>query len=284
MDGFYAPFYKLILCCNIDNYIWHPTYDNFVQKGSKCPKCAGSPRLTEEERKTVIDAKCLEKDYAFISFTNNINTKERKFKLRCNTDQFEWVASYANFITHDTNCPKCAGLNNKSSAEATDIINQQCINKNYTFIGFVGGVYKNARTNLVIRCNKHNANWFVKYTNFITQNNGCPTCKSSKGEILIRQYLIDNNITYIPQYKFDDCINKRSLSFDFFIPKYNCCIEFDGIQHFQKFSFEKTDINLIKRQENDKIKTDYCKEYKINLLRISYKDDILSKLKSNLSI
>ena len=64
----------------------------------------------------------------------------------------------------------------------------------------------------------------------------------------------------------------------------NSCIEFDGIQHFKPIkqfggieAFEATKIN-------DKIKSDYCEENFINLVRIKYDeiDDIWNILWSHL--
>ena len=79
------------------------------------------------------------------------------------------------------------------------------------------------------------------------------------------------NIKYQTQYVFKDCINlktKRYLRFDFYLSEYNCCIEYDGIQHFQE-----TDMcsdTLEERQYRDNLKNQYCKEKGIKLIRIPY--------------
>lgn len=76
---------------------------------------------------------------------------------------------------------------------------------------------------------------------------------------------------YIPQHKFDDCVHKRRLPFDFYLPEKRICIEYDGMQHEKpieyfggKKGFENTKIR-------DKIKNDYCKANNIKLIRVSYK-------------
>ena len=68
------------------------------------------------------------------------------------------------------------------------------------------------------------------------------------------------------------------MPFDFYLPEYNICIEFDGIQHFEprdafggKVEFEKTKLR-------DKIKDDYCKNNGLSLIRISNIRDIKNKL------
>jgi very-short-patch-repair endonuclease len=61
------------------------------------------------------------------------------------------------------------------------------------------------------------------------------------------------------------------LRFDFYIPEYNVCIEFDGKQHF---ILENTGWNvknaLAKTQKNDEIKNNFCKRNDIRLIRIPY--------------
>lgn len=81
------------------------------------------------------------------------------------------------------------------------------------------------------------------------------------------------------------CRDKNPLPFDFYLPQYNVCIEFDGIQHFNPSSFvygntsEKEKLkNLQYIQKHDQIKNNYCKNNKIDLLRIRYNEDIEEKL------
>lgn len=109
----------------------------------------------------------------------------------------------------------------------------------------------------------------------INMKGGCPICKSSRGELVINNYLKDKNIDFITQKKFPDCKLIRVLKFDFYLPDYNMCIEFDGIQHFEVSDFSK-DIdrnikNFLLTQKRDAIKTQYCKDKNIKLIRISYK-------------
>lgn len=57
----------------------------------------------------------------------------------------------------------------------------------------------------------------------------------SKGEQLIYDILIENNLVFEQQKTFNNCINPKTnkkLRFDFYLPDYNCCIEYDGEQHY----------------------------------------------------
>ena len=99
----------------------------------------------------------------------------------------------------------------------------------------------------------------------------CRKCHpNSKGEQKIKNILKNNQIKYIEQYQFTDCKNVNKLSFDFYLPSYNCCIEYDGIQHFEKTKFSHDSFE--ERQKRDKIKNDYCKNHNIKLVRIPYWD------------
>ena len=97
---------------------------------------------------------------------------------------------------------------------------------------------------------------------------GCLT--RSHGEFLVEEVLKENNIEFINQYKFDDCKNERKLPFDFYLPKNNICIEYQGKQHYQVVEYFGGENGLKERQRNDLIKKNYCIEKNIQLLEIQY--------------
>lgn len=113
------------------------------------------------------------------------------------------------------------------------------------------------------------------------QGNGCPNCSESKGEKIIAKYLDKNNISYYRQHKFDDCKNIFQLPFDFYIPKYRTCIEFDGKQHYEPADFFGGIEAFEKLKTNDRIKDDYCEDNFINIIRIRY--DQMDKIDSILN-
>lgn len=130
------------------------------------------------------------------------------------------------------------------------------------------------QTKLPIKCKLHGVFW-QRPSNHLTQKNGCPICKCSKGEQKIITILTTNQINFIPQYKFNNCVGtKRPLPFDFYLPDYNTCIEFDGEQHFNISRRSKTKLkneNMFKYiQINDSIKNEYCRYNEIKLIRIPY--------------
>lgn len=102
------------------------------------------------------------------------------------------------------------------------------------------------------------------------QGNGCSSCNESKGEREINRFLKKHNINFERQKKFTECKNIFELPFDFYIPSMRACIEFDGIQHFTPLEYFGGLKTYEKLKINDKIKSDYCEDHYINLIRIRY--------------
>ena len=104
----------------------------------------------------------------------------------------------------------------------------------------------------------------------------CGHLQNSKGEIVIQKILTALNIQFEMQKSFCDCINNKThyhLRFDFYLPDYNTCIEYDGEQHFyNKESGWNNKKHLDDTQYRDNIKDNYCKQNNIKLIRIPYWD------------
>ena len=115
---------------------------------------------------------------------------------------------------------------------------------------------------------------FKKRWRTIMQSQGvkCPECNpmDSVGVVEIMKYLEDNNIEYIREKTFDECRYLRKLFFDFYLPKYNACIEFDGMQHFRESKLLGGRENLELTKKRDNIKNEFCKKNNIPLKRIRY--------------
>lgn len=132
-----------------------------------------------------------------------------------------------------------------------------------------------ADNKLHLHCNKCDNDISIRMDHF-NEGQRCPICSRkssySNGEVIISNFLKQNNINYIPQYKFEDCKDIRSLPFDFYLPDYRMCIEFDGEQHFKLIDHFGGEEAFKIRQKHDKIKDDYCRKNCIKLLRISFSE------------
>lgn len=105
----------------------------------------------------------------------------------------------------------------------------------------------------------------------------CGCLSTSFGERKIKQLLEENQINFIQQYTFDDCISNKNykLKFDFAIFKgiqLYCLVEVQGVQHNQlNNKFDNTD-SFSERQLRDNIKRQYCINHSIPLIEIPYRD------------
>ena len=113
--------------------------------------------------------------------------------------------------------------------------------------------------------------------------NYCNKCmkSTSSGEKFIKDYLESKKCLFESQKSFNNCINPKTnakLRFDFYLPEYNICIEYDGEQHFNKIDFFGGEEGLKSLKERDQIKNLFCKENDIKLIRFNYLSDYSSIL------
>lgn len=139
-------------------------------------------------------------------------------------------------------------------------------------------IYNGAARFVDIMCKEHGI--FSQKANSHLNGFGCPKCKWSHGERTVHDYLVQKNIDFIFQHKFDDCRYRGKLIFDFYIPSKNICIEYDGMQHFYPAGYFGSEKRFEETKIKDNIKNDYCASHGIRLLRIAYNEDCIAKLKT----
>lgn len=103
----------------------------------------------------------------------------------------------------------------------------------------------------------------------------CGCLSKSVGEKKVKTQLELLQIKFKREKTFKDCINPktgRKLRFDFYLPDYNCCIEYDGFTHFVASGGWNTEENLAGIQYRDNIKNTFCKDNNIRLVRIPCTD------------
>lgn len=166
-------------------------------------------------------------------------------------------------------CRKCAGSEVSSLKQFISKANEHWDGEyDYSEV-----VFKNVSTNVLIKCPYHGP--FSQRPSHHLDGAGCPTCRESRGEFLIRRTLRKLNLEHLQQTKFPECRNKQELPFDFaliYSGKFGL-IEFQGDQHFRVVSFgkgKKSDLKGVKKR--DKIKKDFCKKFGIPLLILTSQD------------
>lgn len=133
--------------------------------------------------------------------------------------------------------------------------------------------YINSKTKVVITCPKHGD--FEQEVGRHLRGDGCCLCKASKGEIKVKNWLLNNNIDFIEQYKFPSFDKFKKV--DFYIPKHNLVIEYDGEQHFNPI-WGKARLEI--QQKRDSKFNDWCNDNNINIFRLKYLNDVNDELEN----
>ena len=180
-----------------------------------------------------------------------------------------------NSFLHGSRCPQCAGVKHKTHDEFIKNV-YELEGDNYIVLD----TYINNYTKIMMQHIFCGYNWGITSKDFLIRGHRCPNCSCSanmsKSERVIKNYLESLNIFYDFEIRIDDCRNVNPLPFDFAI--YNeiknilLLIEADGRQHYDSVKYWGGDKKLEYVQNNDKIKTQYCKDNNIPLLRIPYWD------------
>lgn len=95
--------------------------------------------------------------------------------------------------------------------------------------------------------------WETYITHRTLHGRGCPTCKISKGEKIIADWLSKNDIEYVSQYA------PNGKRYDFYLPRYKMFVEIHGVQHFQDIDFFTR--TLEEQQRVDREKQQYAEEH-----------------------
>lgn len=228
-------------------------------RGDRCPFCYRNFKLTKEEILKLSNDRWPNDEYMILSEDVEYS-KKSLIKHKCGYEYSQLISSHIN----GKKCPKCSGNaphTKESVQQKSDIIH----NKEYLIIDEPKGSFSKIRI-----IHKSCGSEFYQVVSDHLSGCGCTKCNSSKGENLIERILIENNIKYIKEKKFENCRYKRALKFDFYIPNENTCIEYDGIQHFYPIRYFGGKKSFELQKTKDSIKKDFCLNEGIKLIRIKY--------------
>jgi hypothetical protein len=202
-------------------------------------------------------------DYSLVEYINS----KTKIKIICPEHGIFEQMPYLHLQEHG--CPICRISYFEKFIEKANILHN---NKyDYSLVKYI-----NNNTKIKIICPEHGE--FKQTPNHHLKGFGCNKCSCSKGENIIFNMLTNLNIKFEYQKKFNNCKNKRILPFDFYLPDYNICIEYDGRHHYEPIKYWGGDDKLEYTKNNDEIKNNYCKNNNIILIRLKYDMKILEIL------
>lgn len=270
---------KIDIICPIEGHGIFSQKANNHKSGQGCPKCKGGVVLNIDFYYNKIkDVNGDKYDYC-LNDKNNFKNRNTKMNIICSTHGL-FKQSYGKHIDGQ-GCPRCKNAFKYTKDEFIRRAKIEFDDKyDYSLSNYINNI-----TNIDIICPIEGHGIFSKIPKeHLSRHSGCPKCSpSSIGEEKIDKILTEMNIVFERQKRFDKCVYKKKLSFDFYLPHYNLCIEYDGIYHFD---VENKNIysNYEYQKIRDDIKDKYCLDNNINLLRIKYTDynNIEDILKYNL--
>lgn len=270
-------------------YLYYVSLNNLTSNFSLC-------KFEKRNIYTIHNIKlwCKLNNKPFELISNVYKGNDIKLKWKCFKDGCKeiFIASWDN-IFQNKGCPFCAGrqvgISNCLATKNPELANEWHPTKNGNLTPY----------NVTCGCNK-TVWWKCKdgheWDAIIADRNrsngsGCPECSKSKGEkrckeififknfieVLQKEYNVSinkyNNTYFIPQKTFEGLVGLGGglLSYDFYIPKYNLLIEYQGEQH-EKYipGFHKSKKDFEKQVEHDKRKKEYALINKYNFLEIWY--------------
>ena len=257
----------LIKCPNPHHKEYETSFNSFKNHNRRCRQCDNERKMASyEEIKDYIES------FGYKLLTEKTMEKVKstvKLLVKCPNEEHEpYKVAYNEFKNSESRCPYCARDKRRLSYEH---VKEYIESFDYKLLS---KEYKSCDEKLLIQCPNNHEPYEVTFENFkgskCRKGTRCPYCNESKGEKKINEILEKRDIEFVKQYRFRDCKSKRTLPFDFYLPKYNICIEFDGEQHFKMREFFGGFDGFVKTKIRDTIKNEYCKKNNIKLIRIPY--------------
>lgn len=268
---------KVIIICPIHGEFLQ-TPDKHINGNQGCPDCskikAGISRRVKVED--------------FIAQASQIHNNKYNYKFVEYTTTHKNVVIicpiHGNFAQAPANhlkgrgCTKCKydTIGNKARLSLEDFVTKATSVWGNKF-DYSQVEYRGNDTKVLIKCNKHNIEFWQVPSSHYTQS-GCKKCKvKSKGESYISSWLDKYKIYYETEKSFSGCIlknAKKPLRFDFYLPSLNLLIEYDGEQHYKesiRWGWGKKSIDKFEEiKQRDLFKTNWARDNGYKLLRIPY--------------
>jgi very-short-patch-repair endonuclease len=154
-------------------------------------------------------------------------------------------------------CYECSGhklLGNEKFIEKAKNVHGD--KYDYSKVNYIG-----SKDKVCIICPEHGEFWQIPNSHLM--GIGCPLCSASKLENEVGKVLIENNIKFVSEKKFEWM---GGLKLDFYLPEKKIAIECQGLQHFEPIGFFGGEDALIANKERDERKRILCENNGITVI------------------
>lgn len=242
---------------------------SFIRQKIGCKECYHNVRKLSFNDINIRLEKETNGTYKLIS-TGKDTREKMRVKHNCG---YEYYVSFGSFFYAGKRCRKCYGTAPLNENEFLNFFKTEM--KGYELLS----KFEKFRDKITIKHLKCGKIYSVEPRSIKNNLSRCSCEQSSVGERKIRNFLNENKISFVEQYRIEDCKNKNPLPFDFKISfnKHIFLLEYQGIQHFEVVDFFGEE-SFKKTKVNDEIKYNYCKDNNINLEYINYNENLEEKL------
>ncbi len=256
---------KASIRCNDCGYEWEAIPRSVKNSKHGCPKCKVSQSKINTSLKNFLD-KYNSSLYELVEFKNCMEVT-----VKCKKCGFLRTTNANNIYRFG--CPKCGQERTHKAQKLTKekfIYKSNIIHNNkYNYLKVD---YINYDTPVIITCPIHGD--FKQTPNHHLRGQGCPKCKQTSGEQIIRQILENININFKCEYYINNPYSNHNFRVDFYININNqsYIIEYNGEQHYKPIKHFGGEIKYYEQVKRDNDLRLYCETNNIKLLEIKYSD------------
>lgn len=229
----------------------------FLNQRQSCPRCSNRFKYTPTE---FLKAARLVHHNVYNYDLSNYKNGSSYINIIC--PKHGVFKQKARFHLMGEGCPECGRCNRKRISQDEFIKKAKEVHGDkydYSKVNYV-----NNHTKVCIICSEHGEFWQTPHKHL--KGEGCPKCKESSLERIVRLNLEKNQIIYIQEYTPPFFKRKR---YDFCIPDKKILIECQGEQHYYPVAFGDLDANKTKQRFQNIVKSD--KEKRDQAIKNGYK-------------
>ena len=265
--------FQYICNSHSDSGIKTLTYDRMINQNHGCWECGVERRGIKHRRANEDKFREAVERMGFVykgySYDNSDTTRKKvKIAYVCSRHTHKGLqyANYDNLLRRAKGCTYCAGTGRTMEDLRSEL------NAMHNCIEVIA--YTDYSFPVEVQCKKCKHLWRTSGIS-LTQGHMCPKCTRSHFEKEVMHLLDLWDVEYVCEHRFEECRSKRELPFDLFLTVHNIAIEMDGEHHYMpirrgSMTDEDAEEKLKITQEHDRIKTMFCENNGIKLIRVPF--------------